>query len=70
MLKDQNYCCSICDGSLRNKDVRHIHVDHCHTTNKVRGILCSYCNHGLGNFRDNINYLNKAVEYLNHHNND
>lgn len=69
MIEDQNFSCAICKGDLKNKDVRHIHLDHCHTTSKVRGILCSYCNHGLGNFRDNINYLNKAIEYLNYHNN-
>lgn len=39
-------------------------VDHCHKTGKVRGILCSKCNIGLGMFKDNIASLETAVQYL------
>jgi hypothetical protein len=39
-------------------------IDHCHNTGKVRGLLCDHCNKGLGLFKDNIDYLNKAIEYL------
>lgn len=39
-------------------------VDHCHTTGKVRGVLCNRCNQGLGSFRDNKTYLKKAIRYL------
>ena len=35
-------------------------LDHCHTTGKVRGVLCSNCNRALGHFKDNINYLKNA----------
>ena len=50
--------CMIC-GSLER-----LCIDHCHATNKVRGILCSKCNSGLGMFRDNIEYLAEAIKYL------
>lgn len=40
------------------------HVDHCHKTGKVRGILCAECNSGLGKFKDRPEFLIKAVEYL------
>jgi hypothetical protein len=39
--------------------------DHCHDTDKPRGLLCVRCNAGLGYFRDNPEYLQSAIEYLN-----
>jgi hypothetical protein len=39
-------------------------VDHCHRTNKTRGILCRQCNGGLGNFQDNPENLLRAIQYL------
>jgi hypothetical protein len=38
--------------------------DHCHKTNLFRGTLCSDCNFGLGNFKDNETYLTNAIMYL------
>ncbi len=58
----QNYSCAICKTTAPTG--YNWHVDHCHTTNKVRGILCSRCNQGLGLFRDNTTYLLSAKEYL------
>ena len=39
-------------------------VDHCHTTNKVRGILCAACNFGIGKFKDSTALLYLAIDYL------
>ena len=39
-------------------------VDHCHSTNVVRGLLCSNCNIGLGKFRDSETFLSSAIRYL------
>ena len=39
-------------------------VDHCHTTNEIRGLLCSQCNLGVGNLRDSVALLESAKEYL------
>lgn len=42
-------------------------VDHCHASNKFRGMLCNSCNVGLGHFRDNQSLLHKAIQYLKRH---
>lgn len=68
LLTIQKYKCLICSTSLLKLDNRHIHLDHCHTTGKVRGILCSYCNLGLGNFKDQIELLQNAISYLKKYN--
>jgi hypothetical protein len=62
MDKVQKHKCKICGDDLgvgRSK-----HIDHCHVTNKVRGLLCYRCNGGLGFFRDNPDFLRKAALYL------
>lgn len=42
-------------------------VDHCHNSNKTRGIVCHLCNAGLGYAKDDINMLIKWIAYLKHH---
>jgi hypothetical protein len=58
----QDFCCAICGSSLDFAKLTH--VDHDHSTGRVRGILCTHCNRGLGAFRDNPALLIKAVSYL------
>jgi hypothetical protein len=62
LFRLQTGVCAICGGV--NKDGRRLAVDHCHKTGVVRGFLCAQCNHGLGSFKDNVQILKKAVEYL------
>ena len=52
--------CQICQRELGDKP----HVDHDHETGAVRGILCFNCNGGLGQFGDDIDRLEQAIEYL------
>jgi hypothetical protein len=59
--KQQDNKCCIC--KLLFDDVI-AHLDHCHTTKQVRGILCSNCNQGLGQFKDNVDNLSGAINYL------
>ena len=72
MLAEQNHKCAICSIDESNNAVSHISrkprkmaLDHCHKTGKIRGILCSKCNIGLGYFSDDPIILTKAIEYLN-----
>lgn len=60
LLESQEGKCKICKDELDGAGV----LDHCHGTLKVRGILCRTCNAGLGQFKDSIEILRKAVEYL------
>jgi len=61
-IADQNNKCEIC--KLPFVPEKTPHVDHCHTTNKVRGLLCNHCNRGLGGFRDSIQIMQSAQEYI------
>ena len=70
-LVAQDYCCAICGkdviDNVRNGITVALSVDHCHTTNKLRDLLCHQCNSGLGQFKDNIDVLQKAIDYLRKH---
>jgi hypothetical protein len=65
MINDQGNRCAICANPLENPGIgKGPCIDHSHCTGLIRGILCRGCNSGLGNFKDNINNLKKAVIYL------
>lgn len=64
MLAQQLGRCAIC-GSLDPKyGRRRFHIDHDHTNHRIRGLLCSDCNTGIGLFKDNYELLLKAITYL------
>lgn len=63
LLEKQNGRCAICQSDTPEK--RSLAVDHCHETDKIRGLLCSKCNTGIGSFKDNIQLLENAIAYLN-----
>lgn len=68
MLLSQNGMCKICGLTEKTIDgktglIKTLSVDHCHDTNKVRGLLCNNCNQGLGKFYHNSKFLHKAALY-------
>lgn len=63
LLLEQNYKCAIC-RTPQSDLKRSLAVDHCHKTGKVRGLLCTSCNIGLGNFKDNVSNVEDALFYL------
>jgi len=73
LLVKQNYKCAICKGyeesiaGKRNNDKRRLAIDHNHITGQIRGLLCSFCNKGLGHLKDNIEILESAIAYLKSH---
>lgn len=60
MLKSQGGVCAICKRESRKR----LYVDHCHTTGKVRGILCVSCNFAIGLMDDDISIIEKSIQYL------
>lgn len=60
MLVAQNGSCKLCRIPFKHNP----HVDHCHVTGVVRGLLCHHCNTGIGNLRDDPQLLREAAAYL------
>ena len=67
MLEAQKGVCAICGreetATWRGK-TRELCVDHCHTTGRVRGLLCNRCNHSIGGLGDNAEGVRRALAYL------
>lgn len=61
LYEEQEGKCCICKRFFLRKNLV---VDHNHTTGKVRGLLCSPCNRGIGLLGDNIENLFRAQQYL------
>lgn len=66
MFEAQEGKCMICSVDLVPHSKQSA-VDHNHTTGKVRALLCSMCNRGLGHFKDNPDLLMRASNYLKQH---
>jgi hypothetical protein len=62
LYQKQEGKCKIC--GTKPSTQRGLHVDHCHTTGAVRGLLCHGCNTGIGAMKENPEILSKAIEYL------
>jgi hypothetical protein len=65
LLEQQGGKCAICE--LENPFNRDFHIDHCHITKKVRGILCATCNTALGHAKDSPELLRKMADYIEQH---
>tara|TARA_R110002167_G_scaffold75032_1_gene209815 strand:+ start:452 stop:862 length:411 start_codon:yes stop_codon:yes gene_type:complete len=63
MLSDQNNSCKVCNIKMTKPN-----VDHCHTTFKVRGLLCNGCNTSLGLLKEDTKIMQKLIEYIKEHN--
>lgn len=64
MFDKQNGQCLICKIDFHTAGLKNTHIDHCHRTQHIRGLLCNKCNQGLGLFNDQPDLLDKAADYL------
>lgn len=62
MLERQSGVCAICGDTCSSG--RRLAVDHCHTTGKVRELLCRRCNQSMGKFNDDPDLIQKVLDYL------
>lgn len=64
-------CCGALPEIIRTRGegkIPRFHVDHCHKTGKIRGLLCSGCNKALGYINDNLEQAKALVAFLEKHN--
>ncbi len=67
LYEKQQGLCRICDKPMllyESEKLQVAHVDHDHETGAVRGLLCHFCNSGLGYFKDSRSLLQRAIDYL------
>jgi hypothetical protein len=62
MFVEQNGKCAVCENGFRNR--KDMHIDHDHSTNQIRQLLCQNCNMGIGSFKENASILLRASEYI------
>jgi hypothetical protein len=73
LYEKQQGSCAICGKHIamyteRGGDQLQVgRVDHCHSSGKIRGLLCNKCNIGLGHFEDNVVALRNAIDYIEEH---
>jgi len=69
MMKSQRGRCAVCGQPPAGRgSAGTLHIDHDHVTGRVRSLLCSHCNLGIGRFRDDPALLRAAATYVELHN--
>lgn len=64
MLAEQNGTCALCPRTPEEERYKRLNIDHCHDSGKVRGLLCTPCNHAIGVLGDTAEHVKRAVAYL------
>jgi hypothetical protein len=67
MMDRQAGGCAVCGSETSDIIGRRLHVDHCHETGRVRGLLCANCNLAIGKLQDSPDLFLRAAEYLRSH---
>lgn len=64
LIESQNNSCKVCGAHAKNNLKGKLYIDHCHTTGKVRGLLCMKCNSALGLLNDDKELIQNLLDYL------
>lgn len=64
MRLEQDFKCACCHTHESLVTKKKLYVDHNHTTNKIRGLLCATCNSALGLFKEDPVIMQNAIKYL------
>lgn len=64
MVLEQGNLCAACGTPASETQRKKLFVDHCHTTGKIRGLLCQKCNTALGMVEDDVTRLAALISYL------
>lgn len=64
IMDRQSQCCAAC-GDWLMMGIGKYAVDHCHTTGRIRGVLCGHCNIALGHLKDDPDRITALLGYLN-----
>ena len=64
MLAAQGGKCALCSAQVPGGRWTRFHVDHCHDTGRVRGLLCNSCNSALGALGDTEESIAKVLAYV------
>lgn len=68
LLTDQNGKCAVCKEAetevYSEGKIKMLAVDHCHKTNRIRGLLCSACNKAEGLLKSDVQRVLSLAEYL------
>ncbi len=65
-LMSHNGLCDIC-GNPGDGRWKELAIDHCHDSNKFRGMLCSDCNHAIGKLKDDPELIRRVADYVEHY---
>jgi hypothetical protein len=65
MTEQQQGVCYVCNGPP--KGGKRLAIDHCHKTGNVRKLLCTNCNTVLGLVNEDVNIMNKLIDYIEEH---
>jgi len=66
LKEKQGGTCALCNKTESNPH-KNLCIDHDHTTGKIRGLLCDNHNRAMGLFKDSIEDMEKAIQYLKNH---